>query len=157
LQGVTVRSLDVRYSGQGYELNILINAAPKNSSGKSRVAADVQARFHAAHARRYGYSDEKRPVEIVNVRVRAVAAAEPVTLPKRRVKPGTAEQAIVKRHQVIFNGGALRAAFYDRALLRAGDKFAGPCVVAEYSATTVVPPQWTARVDAYENMILEGK
>ncbi len=37
---------------------------------------------------------------------------------------------------------------------RAGYRFAGPAIVTEYSATTVVPPGWRARVDAFENLVL---
>jgi N-methylhydantoinase A/oxoprolinase/acetone carboxylase beta subunit len=43
---------------------------------------------------------------------------------------------------------------YDRTRLRAGNRFSGPAIVAEYSATTVVPPGWRARLDAFENILM---
>jgi len=142
LRGVAGRSIDVRYVGQGYELNIPFS--PK-----------MLADFHRAHRQRYGYADEQRAVEIVNVRVRMVAAAEPVTLPKGKTRKGDGQQAVVKKRRVVFDGTARPTPVYDRHLLRRGDTFRGPAVIAEYSATTVVPPGCSARVDAYENIVIE--
>ena len=45
--------------------------------------------------------------------------------------------------------------FHIRERLRAGNRLAGPAVLAEYSGTTVLPPGWRARVDTYENLLLE--
>jgi len=56
---------------------------------------------------------------------------------------------------VIFDGRAVRAPLYQRELLRAGDRFSGPAIIAEYSATTVLPPACRARVDARENIVIE--
>ena len=61
LAGTSHRSADLRYKGQGYDLNV-----PYTSS--------IDADFHALHQRRYGFSNESRPIEVVNVRVRMVAA-----------------------------------------------------------------------------------
>jgi len=161
LKGIISRSLDLRYDGQGYELNVPISGGAVNRRRLGRngtaEARNVLAHFHAAHRQRYGYSDQSRAVEVGNVRVRAIAAAEPVTLLKRQAKHGNAIQAIVENNRVVFDGRAVRAPLYERALLHAGDTFAGPCIVAEYSATTVVPPGWMARVDAHENIVIEGK
>jgi N-methylhydantoinase A len=142
LHAVAVRSLDLRYAGQGYELTV-------------DWGRDFVKQFHAAHRRRYGYADPARALEVVNVRVRMVAATEPVPMPKRRVTNGDSKQAIVKQRRVVFDGRALKAPLYQRELLRPGDTFTGPAIVAEYSATTVVPPNCRARVDAHENIVIE--
>jgi N-methylhydantoinase A len=47
--------------------------------------------------------------------------------------------------------------FYRRDNLRAGDVFSGPAVVTEYSATTLIPPDWKARVDEYGQLLLTPK
>ncbi len=133
LEGVAARSLDLRYKGQGFELNV--------PAGKKVVAA-----FHEAHRQRYGYADPARPVEVVNVRSRFVASSKPVRFPKFKWQRGNAQQAIVKRH-----GGAT---FYERELLRAGDAFAGPAVLVEYSATTLIPRGARAQVDAWKNVVI---
>jgi N-methylhydantoinase A len=56
---------------------------------------------------------------------------------------------------VWFDGRRLATDFYIRERLRPGARLRGPAVVAEYSATTVLPPGWRARVDAWENLVLE--
>jgi N-methylhydantoinase A len=140
--GMAVRSLDVRYVGQGYELNV--------AAGR-----DFVERFHRAHRLRYGYADEARAVEVVNVRVRMVAPTEAVKLPARKLRAGNGRQAVRKKRRVIFEGRAASVPVMERELLRAGDAFRGPAVITEYSATTVAPPGCRVRVDARENLIIE--
>ena len=69
--------------------------------------------------------------------------------------PGNGKQAVVKQGRVVFDGRASKAPVYERASLRPGDSFAGPAIVAEYSATTVLPPGCRARVDERENIVIE--
>ena len=142
LKAVAMRYADVRYAGQGFELSV-------------PFGRDFVKRFHQAHRRRYGYADEQRRVEVVNVRVRMVASSEPVPFAKKKVSPGNGNQAVVKQGRVVFDGRASRAPVYDRASLRPGDTFAGPALVAEYSATTALPPRCRARVDERENIVIE--
>ncbi|MCL4524635.1 MAG: hypothetical protein M1451_12115, partial [Acidobacteria bacterium] len=70
-------------------------------------------------------------------------------------KTRAAAAALLEHREVCVGLRRERTAIYDRARLRAGNRFAGPAVVVEYSATTFVPPGWRGRVDAYENMVLE--
>jgi N-methylhydantoinase A len=142
LKGIAVRSLDLRYVGQGYELNL--------AAGK-----DALAGFHAAHEKRYGYADEERPVELVNVRLRMTASAEPIKFRKSALRKGNGKQAAVTQTRVHFDGRSVRAPLYEREQFHAGDSFRGPAIVAEYSATTVVPPGCTAGIDAYRNIVIE--
>ncbi len=138
------RSLDLRYRGQAYELTL--------PYGKNFVAA-----FHRAHQRRYGYADPTRAVEVVNVRLRAVGLIQKPAL-ERQPRAGESPQAAwYKRVRVIFPEGALTTDFYVRERLRAGNRLRGPAVIAEYSATTLVPPGWRAWMDAYENLLLEPR
>ena len=130
LNAVAVPSLDLRYAGQGYELRI-------------EWSPDFVNQFHQLHERRYGYADPKRPVQVVNARVRMVAVTE---------KP-------VQEHQEIISGDGRQALLadnlYDRGQLHAGDRFAGPAVVVEYSATTFIPEGSMASVDAFRNLLIE--
>jgi len=83
------------------------------------------------------------------------ASSEPVPLPRKKLARGNGNQAVVKQGRVLFDGHASKAPVYDRASLRPGDTFAGPAIVAEYSATTVLPPRCRARVDERENIVIE--
>jgi N-methylhydantoinase A len=142
IRGVAVRSLDLRYVGQGFELNI--------ESGRN-----LAARFHEAHRRRYGYSDPQRRIEIVNLRVRMAAATEPIRFHRQARRTGSAEKAILKRRVVHFGGKGVLAPVFDRARLIAGHAFRGPAVVVEYSATAAIPPGCRVRVDQWQNLIVE--
>ena len=88
-----MRSVDVRYAGQGYELAV-------DWSDKF-----VEA-FHWEHERRYGYSDVKRPVEVVNVRVREVVISEKIREERHELREGDGSAALVKRERLsIYAGG----------------------------------------------------
>ncbi|MGD0907412.1 MAG: hydantoinase/oxoprolinase family protein [Candidatus Acidiferrales bacterium] len=138
------RSLDMRYSGQSYEL-----AVP--------FARDYIAAFHRAHEKRYGYADRSRTCDVVNVRARFTGRTPKPALPK--LPPGGADsrRAITSAGRVSFAGRLHACATYDRAKLRAGNRISGPAIVTEYSATTLIPPGWTGRVDVYGNILLEPR
>jgi N-methylhydantoinase A len=144
------RSLDMRYLGQAYELNIPI-------SPLGPIGLDVIAAFHRAHEMRYGYRHKNKEVEIVNVRCRATGITEkPPSLkipPRRRIEPLSPEQTM----EIAFHNRTRKTVLYRRDNLRAGDVFSGPSLVAEYSATTLVPPDWNARVDNYGQLVLTPK
>jgi N-methylhydantoinase A len=132
----------MRYRGQGFEISVLHGAS----------ALDA---FHREHQRMYGYSRVGSPVEIVTVRLRAWI---------KTVAPKMASGA-GKRHaesressvSVTFAGNAQRTKIVDRSSLAAGKKYSGPAIVTEYSATTVVPPNWNFFADEAGNLILEQK
>lgn len=130
LEGIAVRSLDIRYAGQGYELRM-------------DWSSDFVSQFHQAHERRYGYSDPHRPVQVVNIRVRMVSATDKPAQQTQEMMPGDGKHAL------------LAGNLYDRKLLRAGDSFNGPAVIVEYSATTYVPGGASVSVDAWGNLLIE--
>jgi N-methylhydantoinase A len=131
-------SLDVRYRGQGFELNL-------------PYSAKLIAAFHAEHQRRYGYSHPDREIEIVTLRLRATIPAPKVQL---RVAEEKARVAAAME-QVVFGGTAVEAAILDRGSISGA--FRGPAIVTEYSATTVMPPGWTGRKDQAGNLVLSSR
>jgi N-methylhydantoinase A len=52
------------------------------------------------------------------------------------------------------SGGFVRCAVYERGELRPGDELAGPAIIEQMDATTVLPPAFTARVDAHYNLMI---
>jgi N-methylhydantoinase A len=139
------RSLAVRYQGQSFELEI------KWTHGRSIAEA-----FHSAHRARYGYAQEKNRVEIVSVRLRSMGLVEKLrakrtmNIPSKAVSVKPSEFALVH-----FAEGASRTAIYVREKLNPGSRLRTPCVVTEYSATTLVPPGARAVVDKQGNLIIE--
>ncbi len=132
-------SADLRYRGQGFELSV-------------PLAGDPVSAFHREHQHRFGYADEKRPVEIVTLRLRAwQPSAQVLARPMTPANPPGGEKAAV-----IFGGKAWPAAVASRESL-GNNALRGPAVITEYSATTVLPPDWTARRDPAGNLILRRK
>jgi len=142
LEGIHFRSVDLRYKGQGYELNVPFGPG-------------MAAEFHALHQRRYGFANELRPLEVVNVRVRTVSSAEPFEQSMEPLHSGDGEQAVIGSRQVYFDGAFVKTSIYERGLLRPGDTFAGPAIVSEYSSATILPPGNVLRVDGLHNLVIE--
>jgi len=140
-------SVDVRYQGQGYELNVPFTGS---------LIRD----FRSEHQRRYGYSYPGRAVELVTLRVRATIKSHQTRAhvgtgaPTRpgRAKPG---RGLKDHAPVFFSGKKLAAAIFSRDLLPPGKKCSGPAVITEYSATTVVPPGMRFRRERSGNLIIE--
>jgi N-methylhydantoinase A len=137
-----LHTLDLRYAGQGFEIEM-----PEHRHPESLAAA-----FHAAHRQRYGYADEKRLVEIVNLRVRAQAETERPRFRRRPVRHHRAQP--LSRQAVWWQHREVRAATYERESMRPGATLLGPAVICEYSATSFVPPGWHAAVDAWGSILL---
>jgi len=133
------RALDVRYAGQAYELTV-------------PFARDWRARFHALHAERFGHGDATRPLEVVTVRVRARGGG--ATVPRDPL-PRRGSPRAVGRRAVWFDGRRIDAPVHRRETLPSSWRTLGPAIVCEYSATTVVPPGWRARIEPAGGLILE--
>jgi N-methylhydantoinase A len=146
LAGISTRSADLRYAGQGYELNVA-------------AGSEMLTRFHTDHRKRYGHADQSRRVEVVNVRVRMISSAEKLDLPRRPGAGTDCAHAVLKRKRVMFgknnNNDWLDTSVLRRDLLSPGNRFEGPAIVHEYSATTVLPPGCRAEVDANSNLVIE--
>ena len=146
LNGVAERSLDLRYRGQGYELNVGFDPQTPGASMKA---------FHELHRLRYGFADEARPVEVVNVRVRMIAASEPYEPERRTLVAGNGSAACTAEREVWFEDGWRPTRIYKRELLTPGDAIVGPAMITEYTAATLVPPGCAARVDGLANLVID--
>jgi N-methylhydantoinase A len=121
-------SLDLRYRGQSYDINVPING-------------NVARRFRDLHRARYGYAPPAAPIELVTVRLTArVPRPVQVPTPVHRAKP----QRSTRR--VLFEEGWFDTTVLDRESLPVGFHGEGPLIVEEAYATTVVPPGGTLEV-----------
>ena len=135
--------LDMRYKGQSFELIV-------------PFVDDFIEAFHKEHERVYGYSNRKREVEVVNVRIRAIGETEKPELKKfNLVSEKVPEGALLEKRKVYFDGKWIETSVYDREKLLPGNRIEGAAIVVEYSSTTVIPPFAKAFVDEYKNLIIE--
>lgn len=135
------RALAMRYRGQSFELLI------------TKTDGNIAAAFHRAHRERYGYAQEQSEIEIVSARLRSVGVVEKLTVRKVAVSRGAAKP---HGNTIAYLGGRKTdVAIYRRDELRGGVKLRTPCIVTEYSGTTLVPADARARVDVFGNILIE--
>lgn len=141
------RRVDVRYRGQGYELNVPYT--------RSMVET-----FERLHQRHYGHSYPGREVELVTLRLRATMKPPltAVSWAGAEVEESGSERASQRpagdRIAMFFGGRKIRATVYAREQLASGKNYRGPAVVTEYSATTFVPPGIGFSVGPEKNLVM---
>lgn len=140
------KSLDMRYLGQSYEINLPYRGRPIET---------LRSEFNRRHRTLYSYIHPDAPVEIVNVRLK-VRGLTPKFKLRKIAPPRLADpsRAILKRQPLHYGGRAFRAEVYDRAGLVPGVRLRGPALVADFGSTSFLPPGFSLRVDPYLNLIL---
>ena len=147
-----LRTVDLRYVGQNYELPV---SYPEKLSGEPLLRA-LQDGFETAHRQMYGYSAAEEPIQIVTVRVEATGNVRPAQIKAHPPATRDAMASIVAHRDVWLPeaGGIVRTPVYDRDRLGPGHVIAGPAIVEQMDATTVILPGQTATIDPYLNLML---
>lgn len=135
------RSLDMRYKGQSYELNIPY----KNG---------FLEEFHKAHMKLYSHSSRDREVEIVNLRLRGAGIVDKVELPYSEVLQSSPENAFYGEREIYYGGDFMKAKVYVREKLVPGNLIKGPAIISSYDGTTFVPSGYKCFVDKYYNLLI---
>jgi len=149
------RSVDLRYRGQGYELNLPFTSNLLNE-------------FEREHQRRYGYTYAGREVELVTLRLRASVKSATAHVGKMdhgkldHVRTGTLARPgrlklgslSVPEAKVMFGVKKLATEIYARETLKPGKTYSGPAIITEYSATTVIPPGKRYHIDDKGNLLI---
>ncbi len=132
--GIT-RTVDLRYAGQSWTLNV-----------PWQGIAGSESAFHEHHAARFGHRLD-RPVELVNLRVSLRSQHTPPALPTRPAGP----PAVPKAH-VTLAGFDTAVPVWQRNTLAPGQRIAGPALIVETVSTTWLAPGWTGEMDEYGNL-----
>ncbi len=144
-----VRSVDLRYVGQNWELSVALPGGELTGADFEK-AADL---FASEHERFYGYSIPGEELELLAVNVAAVGSRHEIELPK--IGTGSGPDPIDRRGAVFdANEGRIETAVYRRDDFTAGATIDGPAIVGQNDATTLIPPGSTARVDEYGNLLI---
>ena len=149
-----LRSVDLRYHGQSFELSIPVPAGALTADDVARLRAE----FDAAHERAYGYAAPEDAVELVNVRLAAIGMTP---RPRRAPLPEGSRDpagALKGTREVWFAeiGGWRKTNVLDRTKLLSGNVIAGPAIVEEHDASTLVHPGWEATVDQQGNLVVRS-
>jgi N-methylhydantoinase A len=151
-----VRTADLRYFGQAFEVRVAVPDGPVDAA----ALAEVARRFHAEHTALYGYDfadDPTQQVEWVNLRVSGIG---PIKRPeiRRHAAPGSPATTPdpTRRRPVCFDAadGYVDTPVLWRPDLAPGTVVAGPAVIEEFGSTVPLHPGFTARVDEFLNIIV---
>jgi N-methylhydantoinase A len=132
------RTIELRYIGQSYEIEVPMERPVTDASMEA-----AKARFHAAHGKLYGHADQRRPIELVNIRTvtfqvldrpTVEAVAGPAAKTEQKCEPGSIRDAT-------FHGvGTVETPVYRRSDIPRNARIAGPAIIEQADTTTVVYP-----------------
>lgn len=143
------RVLDARYRGQNFEVKVDCDGIGPDG------LAELEERFHAAHTKEYGYDIRHRAIQFVSARLQAIG--EVPKAPQAEVVGGNSlEGARAGSRPVYFDAhhGWVDTPIYRRGDLPAGIEFSGPAIINEMSATSLILPGQSVRVDRWGNLIV---
>ncbi|MDC7744398.1 hydantoinase/oxoprolinase family protein [Rhizobium binxianense] len=142
---VMQRSVEMMYQGQWRSL----------AASAPTPIVDVKALvegFHREHEREYNFRRDDAPVSLFRVALKAIG-----TVPKAQLsehKPSMEKPGPRSRRAVWFEGEPHDTPIFERNDLPAGFTIAGPAIVEQFDSTVVVPPNTTAVVDKYLNILI---
>ena len=113
----------------------------------------LRSRFDTRHQELYGFQ-VKSPVEIVNLRAIGIGQVTDIKPPKMVLESPDASAAIINKRPVYFDRKSYSTAVYERNLLKAGNKIAGPALISQTDSTTLIHPDHLATVDEYLNLVI---
>jgi N-methylhydantoinase A len=144
-----VRSCDMRYHGQAYEVSVPV---PLDGDDGVDFAALIGG-FHREHRRLYGAASEDEAIDLVNYRVVAFGKVEKAAL--GHLPRGRRSGSPRGRRSACFGVDAVArdCPVYDRASLAPGQRIRGPALIEEPGATVVVCPRHDCEIDAYGNIV----
>jgi N-methylhydantoinase A len=144
-------SLEMRYSGQNYELELQVDQNVFDPGNEDAL----WAKFHDTHQARFGFKFQGEVIEIVNFLVTAVSHAPQ---PQLSLLPrATSEPEVQSRRSVHFPEGSRDVPVYQRSALLAGHVIRGAALIEEAASVTVIGPSHEACIDAYGHILIGPK
>ena len=138
-------TLDMRYTGQAYELSI-------------PLTPDFAQAFHRTHARLYGYANPARPTEVIQLRLQAIGRTEkPTLIPEHKSFTPQPPPVSTATQQTIFEGTAYPTPIYLREHLTEGTEDTGPAILLTGQSTNIIPPNWHWQIDPTGTLIATRK
>jgi N-methylhydantoinase A len=144
-------SIDLRYLGQNYELNVDLPNLKLSNNDLSKI----RSRFNKIHETSYGYKSPEETIQIVNIRVLVSTRT-----PKPEIRPiepsrSSTDVALHSIEKVYFTDGLIKCPIYRREKLLSGHNIEGPAIIQEKEATTLLKDDWKLKVDNFGDLILD--
>lgn len=142
-----LRSADICYRGQSFELNVLFPEGPLSRE-------HIETLFHDRYEQVYGYADRTSPVRILEARLQIIGQTPKPDFSSIRPFSST-KAAEASERRFYENGREGIARVYQRASLQPGFSFEGPAIVEQYDTTIYIPDGFRATIDPWFNLIGE--
>jgi N-methylhydantoinase A len=147
-ESLFLTSVDTRYEGQAYEIEVPLDLERFLREGTPEIA-DLH---HSMHERIYAHADRASAIEVVNLRLRVIGRMpKPTSARLERAESAPMRCGV---RAVYDEGGLERADVYARKDLRGGHRFGGPAIVDQDDTTVFVPSGMTVEVDEFGNLIV---
>ncbi|WP_156842128.1 hydantoinase/oxoprolinase family protein [Novosphingobium aquimarinum] len=147
------RLVDVRYVGQENTLSVVL--PPELLAAPEKCLATMRTAFEAEYVKVFGHSNPDEALEVATLRLRAKGESALDARTLLAADDAVPEAMTAEREgQIIFDGIARATRFITRGGMTPGKDYAGPCVIEEATATTIVPPDFSATIDKLGNLIL---
>ncbi len=128
------KEIDLRYSGQAYELTL-------------PYEGDLIDSFHKIHRVKFGWAFPENIVETVNIRVTALGPSPHVEMNTLSIGDRDNPKAAIKDQRKVFTGLKYEyCKIYDRSKLLTRDRIVGPALIEEFGSTTWLPPEASLEV-----------
>jgi N-methylhydantoinase A len=142
---------DVRYGGQAWELSFPVPTELFSEKDLQRIIRT----FHEIHERTYGYKLEDEDVVLVNLRLSALGRVPLLEFPRNSLGSDISKKAIKGNRNVFIKSQYEECPIYDRGRLTPGCLMKGPAIIEEYASTTLVLPEYVAKIDEFNNILIE--
>jgi N-methylhydantoinase A len=143
-----IRSVDMRYFGQAYELNVSVPGGVLNAEALERINEE----FHSQHKKLYGFARFKEMTQFVYLRLSAIGLLEKPEIQKMPLSGESAASALKGHRSVYLDGQYVLTPLYERKELRPGHSIGGPAIIEQMDTTTLIYPGQQARIDEYQNI-----
>ena len=147
-----VRTADMRYAGQLYEITVPVPDGELNSTSRTRM----EEFFHMTYHDLYGRHSAEAPIEALNWRLLATGPTPDIPLERATNGSGEDGPEMAKKgtRQAYFgdHAGWTETAVFDRYQLRPGHSADGPAIIEERESTVIVPPNAEFGVDEFQNI-----
>ena len=146
-----IRSIDLKYSGQGNELNVEFPSGKINSNIINKVINN----FHNLHKKLYTFSNLNKSVDIVNFRIKAIGKRDYFYPPK--IKKAKTKQPDFSRRRSVYaeNGKLKNIPVFDKENLFANHEVIGPAIIEQEDSTIFILKNQQGRVDLFGNILVK--
>jgi N-methylhydantoinase A len=145
--------LDMHYLGQTHTVAVPLAVTLREAATGVTIEA-VTAAFETSYQASFSHLLPGIPVRIVNLRTTAIGVRPRFDLAALGPREGSLEEAARGNRRVWFDGGWHATKIWDRLSLPAGARLAGPAIIEQNDATTVLDPGLVADVDGFGNLLV---